>query len=305
MRIETTLIFVPFFCLLASCIRRNEKNDESYISGNTKIVADESFRPIIEDELYIFENTYTTAKLNITYQPENSLLRQLLNDSVKVVVMSRKLNSNESRTFKKKNIKIRTTRFATDGIALITHRSNLDSTVTVQEIINIMQGEKGVKIKGLVFDNPNSGTVRYLMDLAHVKLLPKEGVYALKSNPEVIKYVYNNPGTIGVIGVNWMEQPDVALEKQVAELKIMGVKNLPGNIGSDNFYQPDQTNLALGLYPLTRDLFIINCQGGPGLGNGFASFLAGEQGQRIVLKSGLLPDKIPPREVIIRKKISK
>jgi phosphate transport system substrate-binding protein len=57
----------------------------------------------------------------------------------------------------------------------------------------------------------------------------------------------------------------------------------------------------LGNYPLMRNLYLINCEGGPGPGTGFTSFVAGERGQRIVLKSGLLPDSIPPREVIIRK----
>jgi phosphate transport system substrate-binding protein len=50
-----------------------------------------------------------------------------------------------------------------------------------------------------------------------------------------------------------------------------------------------------------RNLYLVNCEGGPGPGTGFTSFVAGERGQRIVLKSGLLPDSIPSREVIIRK----
>ena len=53
------------------------------------------------------------------------------------------------------------------------------------------------------------------------------------------------------------------------------------------------------MYPLTRSLYVINCEGGTGLGTGFASFIAGERGQRIVLKSGLLPDSIPSREINI------
>ncbi len=35
----------------------------------------------------------------------------------------------------------------------------------------------------------------------------------------------------------------------------------------------------------------VNCQGFSGLGMGFASFVAGDIGQRIILKSGLLPIK--------------
>jgi len=54
---------------------------------------------------------------------------------------------------------------------------------------------------------------------------------------------------------------------------------------------------------LARDLFIINCQGYSGLGMGFASFLAGEIGQRIILKSGMLPKDMPGRKILIKSRI--
>jgi phosphate transport system substrate-binding protein len=38
---------------------------------------------------------------------------------------------------------------------------------------------------------------------------------------------------------------------------------------------------------------------------GFASFLAGDIGQRIVLKSGLLPIQMPGRNIMTRKEIEK
>jgi phosphate transport system substrate-binding protein len=96
-----------------------------------------------------------------------------------------------------------------------------------------------------------------------------------------------------------MVQPPTDLEKIVAELKILGVKNSIGKPGSDAYYKPTQNDIALGMYPLTRSLYVINCEGGTGLGTGFASFIAGERGQRVVLKSGLLPDSIPSREINI------
>ena len=170
----------------------------------------------------------------------------------------------------------------------------------MDDIIKVLRGEMS-SLGNLIFDNANSSTVRYFKELAGVKELPTKGVYALKTNAEVIQYVFDNPGTIGVVGVNWIVQPPVELEEVVSSLKILGVKNLAGKPGSDAFYKPFQNDIALELYPLIRSLYIINCEGGPGLGTGFASFIAGERGQRIVLKSGLLPDSIPSREVNIIK----
>ncbi|HXI00448.1 MAG TPA: substrate-binding domain-containing protein [Sphingobacteriaceae bacterium] len=295
--------YILMFCLFANgCGNKPEVTEQTYTSGIVKIVVDESFEPIIEDQLYVFENTYTKAKIDVLYKPENELLNLFLSDSIQVAILSRKLKPAESRFYENKKINIRVNRFAIDGIALITNKSNADSTAKVDDILAVLKGKPG-NIKSLVFDNANSSTVRYLKELAGVSALPSSGVYAMKSNPEVIRYVHANPSAVGVVGVNWLKQPDADLEEILKSLKVIPIKNLPGRSGSDKFYKPTQSNIASGLYPLIRELYIINCEGGPGLGTGFASFLAGEQGQRIVLKSGLVPDSIPSRQIIIRKKI--
>lgn len=294
------LIFgISLFALLSSC-QQNNKEVQTYTSGKEKILVDESLAPIIEDQAYVFESTYTDAKLVLVTKSENELINSFLADSAQVAILSRNLSEDERKHFENKKIKIRVNRFAVDGIALIAHTSIQDSTIDVEDIIKVLKGEDS-SLGNLVFDNANSSTVRYFKELAGVKELPGKGVYALKSNPEVIKFVFDNPGSVGVVGVNWIVQPPAELEKEVGSLKILGVKNLAGKPGSDAYYKPFQNDIALKQYPLLRSLYIINCEGGPGLGTGFASFIAGERGQRIVLKSGLLPDSIPPREVNIIK----
>lgn len=297
---NTVFRFLCLSLVLYGCGSNPQTSQQSYTRGEMNILVDESFAPIIEDEVYVFENTYTDARINALYKSETEVLNLFLSDSIRVAILSRMLKPAEARFYENKKIKIRVNRFAIDGVALITNKSNADTTATVEDILSVLRGKPG-KINRLVFDNANSSTVRYLKELAAVQQLPSAGVYAMKSNPEVIRYVYEHPGTIGVVGVNWLKHPDTVLSKVVDQLQVIAVKNQPGKPGSDKFYKPTQSNIALGLYPLTRDLFIINCQGGSGLGWGFASFLAGDIGQRIVLKSGLVPDSIPPREIIIRK----
>ena len=282
--------------MIASC--QNTETPNTLRTGKVNIVVDETFAPLIADQAYVFESTYTESKLNMIYRPENDVLKLFLTDSVRMAILSRELTSSEAKFYENKNIKLRVNRFAIDGLALIVNRTNLDSSVTVEEIISVMQGKRS-RIKNLVFDNPNSSTVRFLKELAGVKELPKSGIYALNSNPEVINYVIDNPGSIGVIGINWIIQPEEDMEEVVKGVKILGVKNLPGKPGSDGYYKPNQNDLAEEVYPLTRNLYIVNGEGKSGLGTGFATFIAGERGQRIVLKSGLLPDSLPSRQVII------
>lgn len=297
------LFFLLSLCsaFLFSCTQKH--TEQSAIAGTIKILVDESFEPIIEDQYLVFESSYPQAKIDLIYKPETSLINLILQERSNVAILSRKLLPNEAKIYESKGIVIKTNRIATDAIALVVHKSSADTTITIDKIKALMRGE--AKGKTLVFDNQNSSTVRYLKELAQVNSLPKTGLYALNTNPDVIKYVHNNPGTIGVIGFNWIKQPTKELEPLVANLKTMSVKNSAGLAGSDKFYKPNQNNLALDLYPLSRELYIINCEGGFGLGTSFAAFLAGERGQRIMLKSGLLPDSIPSRQIIIRKNIKK
>lgn len=162
-----------------------------------------------------------------------------------------------------------------------------------------MQGQSSTKIKGLVFDNPNSSTVRFMNTIAGIKTMRTEAVYSFKTNEEVIRFVAQNDGMIGVVGVNWLSQPSPKMQEFVDKVNILAVKNLTGK----DYFEPTQNNLAEGQYPLARDLYVINCQGNSGLGMGFASFVAGDIGQRIILKSGLLPIKVPGRRFNIRKEI--
>jgi phosphate transport system substrate-binding protein len=50
---------------------------------------------------------------------------------------------------------------------------------------------------------------------------------------------------------------------------------------------------------LYRTVYIISREARAGLGSGFTAFVAGDKGQRIILKSGLVPATAPIRIVEI------
>ncbi len=60
-------------------------------------------------------------------------------------------------------------------------------------------------------------------------------------------------------------------------------------------YKPYPYQLVLGKYPLTRDIYVIISDVKGGLTSGFITFIAGDQGQRIITKAGLLPATRPMR----------
>jgi len=293
------LVFVSILFVMCNQKEQKSNEKESILKGSATALVDETLTPIIEDQVAVFESTYD-AKVKIVSKSESEIVNSLFNEKAVIAILARNLTIEENKIFEQKKITPKITKFATDAIAFISNKSNKDTLIELKNVIEFMQGKQNSRIKGLVFDNPNSSTVRFINELSKIKTIPAKGVYSFKTNQEVIKFVAQNDGMIGVVGVNWLSQPMPEMQKYVDEVNVLSVKSITNN----NFYAPSQNNIAEGKYPLARDLYIINAQGYSGLGMGFASFVAGDIGQRIILKSGLLPIRIPGRKFNIRSKIN-
>lgn len=75
MKKSNTFLFLAFvlsICLTA-CDQNGKKDNgpESFTSGKATFTADESFAPILDQELYVFTSLYKDAKPNILYKSEN------------------------------------------------------------------------------------------------------------------------------------------------------------------------------------------------------------------------------------------
>ena len=82
---------------------------------------------------------------------------------------------------------------------------------------------------------------------------------------------------------------DSAYTREVlGKIRLLGISR-PADSTQVGFVKPFQYNLQDRKYPFTRDLYFIIQSGKSAVGIGFASFICGEIGQKIILKSGLLP----------------
>ncbi|WP_186461779.1 PstS family phosphate ABC transporter substrate-binding protein [Mucilaginibacter pallidiroseus] len=286
--------------LMQACGNGNKPKVQSdnFLKGTAKIAVDESFSPIIDEEAYIFKAANPEANPVFQYRPETGVLNMLLNDSVRVAIMARELDTAETGIFKRRTLPPVVTKFAIDAVAVIVNQQSVDTLLTLKDLKGMLNGTVKTT-KSLVFDNPNSSLVRYLKQIAGVKNLPKQNIYALKSNKEVIKYVSTHQDAIGLTGFAWLNDPDDDYAAAVDKVKIVGVKNEDNKKAPNEYFKPSQSTLVQDLYPLSRSLYVIDCSGKRGLGAGFAWFLASERGQRIILKSGLLPDSLPQRQINI------
>lgn len=297
---KKTLYTLSGLFLLLTIVSCNKKTDkQTMLSGSTTILVDESVFPIVEDQVILFENTYQ-ANLNISAHPESKLVNTLLKDSIKLAVMTRLLTPEEENIFTSKNIQPKITRFAIDAVALITNKTYQDSVIDLNQVYAYLKNEP-TSIKGLVFDNPNSSATRLLLDKAGIKASSNPAIYSTANSEELIKYIAENEDYVGVIGMNWLTQTPNELMTYTENIKVLRVGNVKINDSEPIYYSPSQANIGKKLYPLTRELFMLNYQGTSGLGMGFASFIASDIGQKIILTSGLAPIKLEPLQINITK----
>lgn len=286
-----------YFLVAAACVglvacKSGKKLDETPTRGEVAVLVDETFYPMVEGQARVFESQYKYAKLHILMQPEQEIAQLLVQDSSRIAVLSRELTAAEQAFFDSKKIIPRVTEIAYDGIALIVNKSSRDTVIGEDELKQMLSGKVKTKKYTPVFDNSRSSTVQYMKAYAGVESL--SNVYSLSTNAEVVKYVAANSNTIGFIGVDWLYEPDSLLQLHVAKVKVLGIKTAAG------IYKPTQNDVALGAYPLIRKIRIVNAQGSAGLGLGFSTFMAGDVGQRIILKAGLVPVTYPKREILIK-----
>ena len=288
----------------ATCNRKPVKqldNTDTATSGTAKFVVDESFEPIMDQEHYVFKSLYAKTNPVLMYKSENEVLRMLLNDSVRTAILSRELKPDELNILKNRTLSPEVTRFASDAVAIIVNGKSTDTLMTVNQVKELLRGT-GMTSKNVVFDNPNSSLVRYLKDLSGNQELKQKNVYALKTNKDVVTYVSEHENAIGIVGYSWLNEPDADYAEAAAKIKIVGVRDESNTKYPKEYFKPSQETLALKQYPLSRSLYVINSTGRPdGLASAFADFLKGERGQRIILKSGLLPEAIPSRDINIVK----
>lgn len=298
--------------ILASCNRKpKDGRTDTYTSGVIGIAADESFQPIVQEEVDVFEGIFHLAGIVPRYTTEVDAVNLLLKDSVRLAITTRTLTAEEMNSFHSRKFYPREIKLATDGLALIVNRQNPDTLISMRDIRRILTGEvknwkevypaSHLKEIRVVFDNPNSSTVRFATDsICGGPPLSTTEVKALRTNQQVIDYVAQTPGAMGVIGVNWLgNRSDTTNLSFRDEIRVMAV-SAEDVATSENSFKPYQAYLYYGNYPLARSIYVLLNDPRNSLPWGFASFLTSDRGQRIILKSGLVPATQPVRIVDVK-----
>lgn len=289
--------------LMAACnnTTRDPRVDDSPTFGHVAVLADEAFEPVLEDLQFVFNATYPDAQVDVHYLPESELTQAMLADSVRCVFAAFEPGGEQEAYFRTRSLSVHQESVATDAIAVIVSPGSELAAISVDLLQRLLTRQDTV-IAGvggpmtLLFDG--SGVARSLVDsLLDGDVQRMKGrVFATSNTIELVERVARDPATLGLLSfsrISDLDDPRCRALRVPVRILPVSAQHTTGPV------PPDQGTLKDGSYPLRRKINMIVTEGKSGLGTGFASFVAGHKGQRIILKQGLAPERVPARDVEI------
>lgn len=308
------LVAATAICL-ASCAK---KPSTTATSGTMVMICDNSFENIMSQEVDVFEYIYPDAHILVRYGTTAQAVDSLIDGTVRTIVIPRELSEGEAAKIKTDKRVPRSQKIAVDAVALIVNPDNPAQFLTMDEIKMLLSGEvtnwqkldpsypdKTVKI---VFDDPKSSLIQYMSD----KLIGGDKIGSNASQAGSIQGVINvvrkDKSAIGVIGVSWLTS-DLGMPIDSLSLALSDVNDEPEDGSAINTRlsnsgvkvlgvwkegervpaKPFQQNIYDGTYPLTRSIYMITTGYSNSIDGGFYSFVTGKQGQKLIMKTGVMP----------------
>ena len=299
--------FMCWFCL-PGCKNKSKRSYDSIKGGTIHISVDESFKPVIEEQISVFEKSFPGTHIDAPYKTEADCLKDLFRDtSNRMIIVTRGLTEDEDLYFKDSlKYSPRWNELATDAITVIVNNKNKDTLFTIDRLKKQLTGQLK-RDQTIVFDGLNAtSTVRYVLDsILRGHKFDTGVVRAVRSSQDVINYVSDNINAIGFVGISWIGNPEDSA--QVSMLKNVKIAYVSCDVCTDSPYvKPMQASILTRRYPLVRGLYYIVKEGYGGLGTGFSNFMRSERGQLIFKRAYLGPTmEFGVRKVKINEKLQK
>ena len=286
-RLAFCLCLIFFF---NDCRNKSHAYD-SPVNGKINISVDESFKPVVAEQIKVYQSSYPNTHIVASYESEADCFRDLQSDSTRMIIVSRGLTDDENEYYKQKlSFKPQWDILAYDAVDVIVNIQSNDSVFTVEKLKNYLSGNDTGKM--IVLDGrTQTSTVRLLRD-SLLKGRPfGKNVFATADSKQVVNYIAQNTDAVGFVGSGWvgdLDDPEQVAYKDKIRFALVECRICePGT-----YAKPSQSTIAQGQYPLVRPLYFILKENANGLGTGFVNYLSLERGQLVFRRSYLVPAKI-------------
>lgn len=285
--------------LLAGGGCTREPGSTSLTRGTLVIECDEAVFPVINVLAEDFRHQYPDAQVVVRSVEAREATANFVNDSVRVIVVARALNSEERDMLTATKTWFEEYHIAQAAVALIAHRENPVTTLRVGQADSVFSGQvtswPGWRAGGtvdLVVGGINSSTNEVFR-----RTILSGKAFALSATPmsassDVVEYVRKTRRALGLVNVGWLK----GVEEEVS---ILGLSR-PG-VAADSTqpagraYTPAQAYVFKGYYPVSSPVYIYTREIERDVSLGFIAFATSALGQQVFVNNGLVPVTMPVR----------
>jgi phosphate transport system substrate-binding protein len=240
------------------------------ITGSTTVL------PIAQLAAESYMDVHTTVNIQVSGGGSSVGVRAAGEGTADICMASREMKASEKTDYPD----VIPITVAKDGIAVIVHPSNSITSLAVEEIKGIYEGTYttwsqlgGEDVEIVVIGRDSaSGTREFFWE--HVM---KKGDFVAtmlekNSNGAVKQSVAQTPGAIGYVGLGYLDETVHAVKIKSGSTEV----------------EPTVANVKNGLYPISRNLYML-VRGEPeGLVKDFIDFVLSPEGQAIVEEEGFV-----------------
>jgi len=287
--------------------------DTNPTRGRITAIVAESHAALMQLEANEFHRQYETAQVTLLAATTREAIVHLVNDSVRIIITDRPLNTEEQAVVKDNDISVHETKIAIDALALVVHKQNPLENITLATFRGIVRGEikswnavaegKWSGLIEFVFTGRNSGAYELLAQ--KFLNLPEEVIPTVvaKTQKEVLDYVASHQRSLGVVSTACLysvTRPQ-GVPDSATVFRTLAVER-QDSTGTREFVKLHPANVYRGFYPFHYGIYIYTTSSpardaGPEVG--FATFVASFPGQKIIQDAGLVPATMPIRLVQI------
>ena len=292
---------------LAGCgSKEPEAKLDTPFEGTLYVSCDESFRPVMDQQALVYQALHPGAKIVMHYKPEAECLKDILVDSIRMIIATRGFSEAEAgRVTDSFATQLKDLTIAHDLVTVIVHPSSPDSFFTMQEIRALLSGKHKENLIPVLDGTSATSTVRFMLDSVLRGENFGKNVVAAPSSAGVIDYVSKTPNAVGFVGFSWIGNMDDT--GQAAWRRKVKTANLESTDSANAYVSPSQIFIYTKSYPMVRDLVYIMKEKHYGIAHGFAKFLESMKGQLIFRRSYIMPVILPNyvREAELKDTINK
>jgi phosphate transport system substrate-binding protein len=254
------------------------------------------------DEVNEFMQLYRQngAEISYTITSSESAVYHFIYDTARIAFFTRALNQTEKEIVKKTSADLNEIIIAYDGIAVAVHSKNSIEQMTTTEIQKIIEGAI-TRWEQLSYAKQMRGIIKiYCQDSTDIteyltrRFMLRAGISAkftrTKSDLSTLLSVEKDPRSLGFVALSWIDSAkspakvlNLGRTKEDTDTSFVSPAESIGK-----FFSPHPVYIFRGDYPLKRAIYMYT-RTQVDLAAGFGTFIATAEGQKIILKRGILP----------------